>query len=121
MEIVFERIGLLLVENNISQASLCKTLGFSKNTIKNWQNNNSMAINIAAIAGYFEVSMDFLYGLTSERKQYKPSLHISDTALDILQSLADEQRTSLQVELLTGIVRDMIEFAKISCNNASQR
>lgn len=63
-----ERIKLLRTKKSISQTTLAKTLGVSKQSISNWENDNIMpSIDmLVKIADYFDVTTDFLLGRSEE-------------------------------------------------------
>lgn len=65
-----ERILKLITDANISDYSLEKTLGFTQGTISNWRRNKNKISTDAVIklAKYFNVSTDYLLGLTDESK-----------------------------------------------------
>ena len=60
-----ERLKELREENNLSQRTLAKELGFSQAAIARWENNlQTPNIDVAIIvAKYFKVSSDYLIGL----------------------------------------------------------
>ncbi len=61
-----ERIKSLRKRNNLSLAILSKLTGLSKSAINRWENNKT-DINgnaIVALAKFFEVTADYLLGLT---------------------------------------------------------
>ncbi len=57
----------LRIEHNIGQIELSKALCVSKGIISLWENGlrEPKLSNLIAIAGYFNVSIDFLAGLDS--------------------------------------------------------
>lgn len=62
----------LRIERNISQDKIAKDLNVSQSLINNWEANKStpapdMLINIA---NYFDVSIDFLVGRTTDTRWY---------------------------------------------------
>ncbi len=61
-----ERIKSLRKENNLSLTVLSKLTGLSKSAINRWENNQA-DINgdaIVALAKFFDVTADYLLGLT---------------------------------------------------------
>jgi transcriptional regulator with XRE-family HTH domain len=66
-----ERLKSLRIENNITQNDLARVLGFqSKSTITNYESNLRTPGNktLTRIAKYFDVSTDYLLGLTDNKK-----------------------------------------------------
>ncbi len=66
MKIFAERLMELRKERGLSQATVAKDLGVSLGIICYWETNKSdpTATNIAKVARYFNVSSDFLLGLS---------------------------------------------------------
>ena len=66
MKAFSERLTKLRKEKGLSQATLAKALGVSLSIICYWETNKSdpTATNIAKAATYFNVSADYLLGLT---------------------------------------------------------
>ena len=64
---VLTKILALLNENHIQQKELSAYLGLSKNTMTGWKNgnNNSYMKYLPQIAEFFNVSVDYLLGLTN--------------------------------------------------------
>lgn len=61
--ILYTRIKELCVKKGITIAELERTLGFGNSSIKKWKNISSPSIDkIVKIAGYFDVSIDYLLG-----------------------------------------------------------
>lgn len=56
---VFERIEQLAKEKGASIASIEKTLGFGNGTIRGWKESSPSLDNIAKVAKYFNVSVDY--------------------------------------------------------------
>lgn len=61
-----ERLKELRHEKNIGQVELSKSVGVSKGIISMWENGlrEPTMSNLIAIAKFFEVSIDYLVGLT---------------------------------------------------------
>ena len=68
MNIVAERIKLLRTEKNIGQNLLAKELGLSNASISYWENakQEPTAQAIYKMAKYFDVSADYILGITNE-------------------------------------------------------
>lgn len=67
MKILSERLMELRKERGLSQATVAKDLGVSLGIICYWETNKSdpTARNIAKISRYFNVSADYLLGLSN--------------------------------------------------------
>ena len=66
--LLYERIKLLCSENHITIAELERELGFSNSTIRKWGKNISPSINkVIKVADFFNVSLDYLSGVTDIR------------------------------------------------------
>ena len=68
MEILAERLLELRTERKISQADLAKELGVSRGVVCYWETNQSKptAPNLLKLAKFFNVSADYLIGLTND-------------------------------------------------------
>lgn len=66
MKAFSERLMELRKERNLSQATVARDLGVSLGIICYWETNKSdpTASNIAKVARYFNVSADYLLGLS---------------------------------------------------------
>ena len=65
---IFERIKELSKKRNISVKELALQLGFSENLFYRWKTTNPKAEDLAKVADYFNVSVDYLLG----REEVKP-------------------------------------------------
>lgn len=59
---IFERIKELSKKSNISVKELALQLGFSENLFYRWKTTNPKAEDLAKVADYFNVSVDYLLG-----------------------------------------------------------
>ena len=66
MKIFSERLMQLRKERGLSQATVAKDLGVSLGIVCYWETNKSdpTATNVAKLARYFNVSSDYLLGLS---------------------------------------------------------
>ena len=85
-----EKIKKLRISHGISQVVLAKELGVSKQCISNWENDNVLPSieMLIKIANYFNVSTDYLLGLSSSKTLNVDKLTIEQIA--ILSSLIAE-------------------------------
>lgn len=67
--ITYQRIVELCKKNGITIAELERRLGFGSSSIRKWINGNPSAEKIKAIADFFGVSTDYLYGRTAVEKK----------------------------------------------------
>lgn len=84
------QIKLLRTSKGISQTSLAKTLGVSKQSISNWENDNIMpSIDmLVRIADYFDVSTDFLLGRSENH--YLITEGLSEVQIAHIQAIIDD-------------------------------
>ena len=77
---LFERIKALCERDGISVTKLEQTLGFSSNSIGKWGKSgvSPSSDKIAKIATYFEVSADYLLGLSDIRQSAEEVLGDAD-------------------------------------------
>lgn len=66
--ITYMRISQLCSERGITISDLEKTLKFGASSINKWKEHKPSADKVKAVADYFDVSMDYLYGRTDIQK-----------------------------------------------------
>lgn len=66
--IILERIKELCSEREITVAQLERNLGFGKGTIGKWKERIPSVDKVRVVANYFNVSIDFLTGITNVEK-----------------------------------------------------
>ena len=69
---IFERIKELSKKRNISVKELSLQLGFSENLFYRWKTTNPKASDLAKVADYFNVSIDYLLGREEEKTVSEP-------------------------------------------------
>ena len=64
-----DTIRQLLKENGVTQKEFLQSIGLSKNTMKNWEDNQTIPskVILTAISNYFNVSIPYLLGETEIR------------------------------------------------------
>lgn len=88
-----KRLKELRNENQISQTELATALNISNRTISMYEQGNSEpnADILSKIANYFDVTTDYLIGITNSKKPanrvISDELNLSDEAIDILKEL----------------------------------
>lgn len=66
---VFERIIDLCKERNVTVKKLSEDLGFAESLIRKWKSTSSPSIDkVRMVAEYFDVSTDYLIGLSDVRE-----------------------------------------------------
>ncbi|MEC0886807.1 helix-turn-helix transcriptional regulator [Bacillus atrophaeus] len=60
----FERVKKLCKDRGISIAKLEEKVGFGKNSLYSWKQNNPSSDKLHKVADYFNVSVDYLLGRT---------------------------------------------------------
>lgn len=81
------RLRDLRRENNLTSRDLAKLLNVSQPTITRWENGlqEPSKKNVKKLASYFNVSSDYLLGLTDEKEPYKKPMKFEE-ALKILEN-----------------------------------
>ena len=89
-----ERLKELLEDNNLSRLQLAKNLKISSTTINGYFNKNYYPnIEIAvAMSKYFNCSLNFLFGLTDDKKILNKS---NNTFFENFSMLIKENKTSI--------------------------
>ena len=122
---IFERIKELSKKRNISVKELALQLGFSENLFYRWKTTNPKAEDLAKVADYFNVSVDYLLGreeatfekMTNIRK--KSDDELKETAIKNVSCLANLDFDALNYEALSAIVKitDFATYYKESENS----
>lgn len=112
MSLIYERTKSLIKAKGISQAQFCRDIGISKNVVKNWETVAPNLDNLVATARYFEVSVDYLLGLTDEKTQPAASKNLSVKRMELLEYLENTNLTDKQCEIILKMVCDLQEFPK---------
>lgn len=76
---IFERIKELSKKRNISVKELALQLGFSENLFYRWKTTNPKAEDLAKVADYFNVSVDYLLG-RDEAKLVNEPIDLAEVA-----------------------------------------
>lgn len=76
---IFERIKELSKKRNISVKELALQLGFSENLFYRWKTTNPKAEDLAKVADYFNVSVDYLLG-RAEAKPVNGPIDLAEVA-----------------------------------------
>ena len=98
---MYERIAHLAAKNNTTIAELERALGYSSASIRKIKTNNPGADKVLAIAQYFGVSTDYLYGKTPIEK---PADELMDSDFISLQR-ARQNMSSEEWERAMNIIR----------------
>lgn len=77
---IFERIKELSKKRNISVKELALQLGFSENLFYRWKATNPKAEDLAKVADYFNVSVDYLLGRDEAKPVNEPIVDIAELA-----------------------------------------
>ena len=102
MDGFFERLLDRLEEMNLIRADLCRALGISEGTVRNWKKGVMPAADTALkIADYLQVSVSWLVSGQGEKLQHsyrEMSESISDSERELLElyrNLSDEDKERL--------------------------
>jgi transcriptional regulator with XRE-family HTH domain len=111
---IYERVKLLAQERKISIAQLERTLNLSNGSLSKWATAKPNSEPLEKVAGYFNVSTDYLLGRTT-RKDPWPASTPEDDFSDVLTDDENEN------ELLTAFrleSEDMTDEEKKKFNNS---
>lgn len=95
---VGKRLRLLRTERKLTQEELGKVLGVGKTTISQYESEvrKPDADMLKRIAQFFDVSVDYLLGLTEEKRPVKVETLAAHRTDDPLKELPEEARRSLE-------------------------
>ena len=68
---LYERIQALCKEKGVSASRMCLDLGISKSTMSDMKNGRTKGISVPTaqkIAGYFDITVDELYGVDTKKE-----------------------------------------------------
>ena len=91
-----ENIKRLRLARNLSQVDLAKSLGVTKQSISNWENNNIQpSIDmLIRVSDFFHVSTDYILGL--EQRKYIEISGLTDRQLAHITAIIDDIRHNNQ-------------------------
>jgi len=98
-----ERIKDLRVEHNLTLSELAEKTGISTSSLGKYENEEFKDIspfNLTTLAKYYGVSVDYLLGLTEQKKRPETEveeLHISDEMITLLKSGAINNRLLCEI------------------------
>lgn len=98
---VFENIKNLAKSRHITMKDLALELGFSENLFYTWKKTNPKASDLAKVADYFHVTVDYLLG--REEKSDVPDLTI-DQILDSVENYSGGELNESDREMLRIII-----------------
>lgn len=92
------RLRELRKEAKLTQAQFAKEIGYAQNTVSQWETGaNGIDDEILRkLAAYFGVSVDYLLGLSDEKKS--PAENLSEAKqemIELVDQLSDEQVSKL--------------------------
>lgn len=106
-----ERLSALMKERNVTQEELAHELGIKRQTVSLYKNGQSTpdAAQLKNIAIFFDVSADWLLGLSSKRspdidvRKMADTLHLSDIAICTLQIMSKPDNLGGDPEVLFAL------------------
>ena len=99
---VFEQIKKLAKSRDIAMKDLALKLGFSENLFYTWKKTNPKAADLAKVADYFHVSVDYLLGREEiERPQFSPELL---DAIDNAEGFSGKPLDDHDKEIIKGLL-----------------
>lgn len=104
---VFENIKSLARSRHITMKDLAIELGFSENLFYTWKKTNPKASDLAKVADYFHVSVDYLLGREEKsEKQFSPEL---EEAIDHAEAFEGTPLTTQDKAILRGVIAAYLE------------
>ena len=86
MEILSRRIRELRIDSDMKQSDMGAALGITQNMVSNYENGREPPLDIiVAYARFFNVSIEYLFGVTNEKVQ---PVYATDKALRDMQEAA---------------------------------
>lgn len=97
---VFERIQKLAKQRGIGLSKLALELGFSENLFYRWKSSEPKAVDLAKVADYFDVSVDYLLG-----RETKDTPEDLEEVLDNIISYDGKPMTKHDKELIRAFLQ----------------
>lgn len=110
MPVIFERIKMLCKREGISVSALEKKLGLSVSTITKWQVSSPKIDSIIPVAQYFNVSIDFLCGLTDAAEKYLETQNISMAVKELFDGIIKRNLNDNQAKSVARYVDFSFSF-----------
>ena len=92
------RLRALRKDAGLSQKEFAKLFGAAQNTVSQWE-TGSRSIDgetLCKLSAYFDVSVDYLLGLSDEKKNPAEDLsEVKRSMVDLVDQLSDEQVSKL--------------------------
>ena len=119
-KIIGQRINKLLVINNVKQKDLAEYLGVPDNTISYFCNGKRMpnTEQIKKISDFFNVSSDYLLGISPVRTKDKDVqficdyVHLNETSINLLHKWYSSSNTEILNFFLNGLQAfDFVDFS----------
>lgn len=105
MDSLSKRIRDLRVDGDLKQGELGAALGITQNMVSNYENGREPPLDTLLLySQYFDVSLEYLLGLTNERKPVSGALDESLRALDQVAGDAAPMGSSLLALLDAAVV-----------------
>ena len=111
MGTLYERIQVLCKNKGVSGSRMCLDLGLSKSTMSDLKNGRIKGISVPTaqkIAGYFDISVDELYG--AESKKEKPIIQDDELSenvrklIDFAKSVPEDK-----AEMILQVMKTIVE------------
>lgn len=97
---IVKRTENLCKEHSLTITGLERELGFSKGSICRWDINTPAASKVCAVAEKFNVTTDYLLGLTEERNKPIPEDELDREILERMSKLspAEQEKVAIFIE-----------------------
>ena len=100
--ILYKRIHSLCKSRNITITKMCEDIGISTSLVRKWKNSSSPSIDkVKSIAEYFNVSSDYLIGL-SDVEENSDKLMCDDDFISLQRArnkMSDEDKERMMAML----------------------
>ena len=107
----YEKVKLLMDENNVNAKTLTRDLHISKNSVTYWKKNGNIPKGeiINLLADYFNCSVDYLLGKTDIKKEQATDEQqpVSDTMKRIIENV--HNLSPENQEIVARLVEQLVE------------
>lgn len=108
--IILERINYLVGQNNLNISQLETILCMGSGTISKWEISSPIIDTIIPIAKHFNISLDFLCGLSVERGFYSEPKNILSDVLRLSDYILLTEFDNKQLAIIKRFIENSMSF-----------
>ncbi len=107
--LLMERLRILREENNLTQAKIANIIGIDRSTYSSYETERDTIpiVHLNKLSNYFGYSIDFVLGLTSQKKysNSKEDIDLTKTAIRLKMLRKEYKITQMKMAKILNIAR----------------